>query len=66
MRCGGEVVHGERRCNWALAQVCCYRSSTDDRFTPISALYLKLIGSPERCQKATSPPLSHRIKFEVT
>jgi hypothetical protein len=26
-------------------------SSTDDRFTPISRLYLKLIGSPEKCHK---------------
>src|SRR2546430_769730 len=24
--------------------------STDDRFTPISRLYLKLIGSPEKCR----------------
>lgn len=53
MRCGGGVVHGERRCNCALAQVFCYRSSTDDRFTPISGLYLKLIGSPEKCQEET-------------
>ena len=53
MRCGGEVVHGERRCNCALAQVCFYRSSTVDRFTPISGLYLKLIGSPEKCHEPT-------------
>ena len=29
--------------------------STDDRFTPISRLFLKLIGSPEKCQKPTFP-----------